>query len=84
MSEPAVSAVLIKVQDSVQSPMYYVSKTLVDSKTRYLPLDKETVVLLLGPYGVCVDRASLAVLIEEVKLYGEDSLVGYKTGVFRC
>ena len=37
MSEHAVSAMLLRDQ-GVQRPVYYISKTLVDAKTRYLPL----------------------------------------------
>ena len=32
VSEHAVSVMLIRVQDGVQRPMYYVNKTLVDSE----------------------------------------------------
>ena len=35
--EHAVSAVLLRDQ-GVKQPIYYVSKTLVDAETRYLPL----------------------------------------------
>ena len=38
--EHAVSAVLLRDQ-GVQQPVYYVSKTLVDVETRYLPLEKD-------------------------------------------
>ena len=39
VSEHAVSAVLLRDQ-GVKQPIYYVSKTLVDAETRYLPLEK--------------------------------------------
>ena len=39
VSNHAVSTVLLRDQ-GVQQPMYYISKTLVDAKTRYLPLEK--------------------------------------------
>ena len=39
VTEHAVSAVLLREQ-GVQMPVYYVSKTLVDVETRYLPQDK--------------------------------------------
>lgn len=42
----AVSVVLIRVQEGIQRPVYYVSKTLVDSKTRYLSLEKMTLALM--------------------------------------
>ena len=37
VSEHAMSAVLLK-DKGVQQPMYYISKSLVDAETRYLPL----------------------------------------------
>ena len=46
VSELAISMVLIKVQDSVQRLVYYVSKALVDSKTRYLSLEKMALALV--------------------------------------
>ena len=39
VSEHAMSVVLLRDQ-GVQQPIYYVSKTLVDAETRYLPLEK--------------------------------------------
>lgn len=46
MSEHAVSAVLIRVQDRVQRLVYYVNKTLLDSETQYLPLEKMALALV--------------------------------------
>ena len=46
MFEHAVSVVLIRVQDGVQRLVYYVSKTLLDSKTQYLPLEKMALTLV--------------------------------------
>ena len=46
MSEHAVSAVLIRVQDRVQRLVYYVSKTLLDSETQYFPLEKMALALV--------------------------------------
>jgi hypothetical protein len=40
VSEHAVSAVLLRNKGSEQIPIYYVSKTLLDAETRYLPLEK--------------------------------------------
>ena len=40
-----VSAVLLRDQ-GVQMPVYYISKTLVDAETRYLPLEKLVLALL--------------------------------------
>ena len=39
VSDHAVSVVLLRDR-GVQQPMYYISKTLVDAETRYLPLEK--------------------------------------------
>ena len=39
VTDHAVSAVLLRDQ-GVQMPVYYISKTLVDAETRYLPLEK--------------------------------------------
>ena len=39
VSDHAVSVVLLRDQ-RVQQPVYYISKTLVDAETRYLPLEK--------------------------------------------
>ena len=45
VSEHAVSAMLLKDQ-CVQQPIYYISKTLVDAETRYLPLKKLVLALV--------------------------------------
>ena len=45
VSDHAVSVVLLKDQ-GMQQPMYYISKTLVDAKTRYLPLEKLVLALV--------------------------------------
>ena len=36
----AISLVLIRVDDGVQRPVYYVSKSLNEAEVRYLPLEK--------------------------------------------
>ena len=45
VSKHAVSAVLLRDQ-IVQQLVYYISKTLVDAETRYLPLEKLVLVLV--------------------------------------
>ena len=45
MSDHAVSVMLLKDQ-GMQQPMYYVSKTMVDAKTRYLPLKRLVLALV--------------------------------------
>lgn len=41
----AVSVVLLK-DEGVQQPVYYINKTLVDTETRYLPLEKLVLALV--------------------------------------
>ena len=36
----AISPVLIRVDNGIQRPVYYVSKSLNEAKVRYLPLEK--------------------------------------------
>ena len=45
VSERAMSTVLLR-DKVVQQPMYYISKTLVDVETRYLPLEKLVLALV--------------------------------------
>ena len=45
VSNHAVSAVLLRDR-GVQQPVYYISKTLVDAETRYLPLEKLVLALV--------------------------------------
>ncbi|XP_065620485.1 uncharacterized protein LOC136063692 [Quercus suber] len=44
----AVSLVLIRVDQDVQRPVYYVSKSLHEAEIRYLPLEKAILVVVLG------------------------------------
>ncbi|XP_065629753.1 uncharacterized protein LOC136067587 [Quercus suber] len=44
----AVSLVLIRVDQGVQKPIYYVSKSLHEAEIRYLPLEKAILVVVLG------------------------------------
>ena len=36
----AISLVLIQIDDGIQRPVYYVSKSLHEAQVRYLPLEK--------------------------------------------
>ena len=44
----AVSLVLIRVDNGVQRPVYYVSKLLHEAEVRYLPLEKAILAVVLG------------------------------------
>ena len=44
----AVSLVLIRVDNGVQRPVYYVSKSLHEAEVRYLPLEKAILAVMLG------------------------------------
>ena len=46
VSDHAVSIVLLIHQDRIQRLVYYLSKTLVDAETRYLPLEKMALALV--------------------------------------
>ena len=43
-----ISLVLIRVDFSVQRPVYYVSKSLHEAEVRYLPLEKAILAVVLG------------------------------------
>ena len=43
-----VSLVLIQVDNDVQWPVYYVSKSLHEAEVRYLPLEKAILAMVLG------------------------------------
>ena len=45
VSDHAISAMLLRDQ-GVQHPLYYISKTLVDAETRYLPLENLVLTLV--------------------------------------
>ncbi|XP_057780030.1 uncharacterized protein LOC130998612 [Salvia miltiorrhiza] len=58
VSDTAVSAVLVREDDKKQSPIYYVSKSLLDAETRYSQLEKLALALVhaarkLRPYFQC-------------------------------
>ena len=44
----AVSLVLIRVDNGIQQPVYYVSKSLHEVEVRYLPLEKAILAVVLG------------------------------------
>ena len=46
----AVSLVLIRVDNGVQWPVYYVSKSLHEAEIRYLPLEKAILAVVLGTH----------------------------------
>ena len=46
----AVSLVLIRVDNGIQRPVYYVSKLLHEAEVRYLPLEKAILVVELLHY----------------------------------
>lgn len=48
VSEHAVSAVLIREEKGEQKAVYYVSKTLASAETRYLPLEKLMLALVMA------------------------------------
>ncbi|KAK0592411.1 hypothetical protein LWI29_018735 [Acer saccharum] len=58
VSNTAVSAVLVREEESIQHPVYYVSKTLLDAETRYSRLEKLALALVMAarklrPYFQC-------------------------------
>ena len=46
VSNHAVSLMLVRQHKGIQRPVYYLSKTLVDVETRYLPLEKMALALV--------------------------------------
>ena len=46
----AVSLVLIRVNNGIQRPVYYVSKSLHEAEVRYLPLEKAILAVVLGTH----------------------------------
>ncbi|KAK2998129.1 hypothetical protein RJ639_025190 [Escallonia herrerae] len=60
VTKVAVSAVLVREEDGLQKPIYYVTKVLQDVETRYLKIDKVALALIIftrrpnweGPYRV--------------------------------
>ena len=46
VTDYAVSLVLVKNKDEIQRPVYYVSKSLQDVETHYLPLEKAVLAIV--------------------------------------
>ena len=46
----AISLVLIRVDNGIQRPVYYVSKSLNEAEVRYLPLEK-AILAIVHPQG---------------------------------
>lgn len=46
VTDYAVNLVLVRNEDGVQRPVYYISKSLQDAETRYLPLEKVVLAIL--------------------------------------
>ena len=44
----AVSLVLIRVDNGIQRPVYYINKSLHEAEVRYLPLEKAILAVVLG------------------------------------
>lgn len=42
----AVSAILLRLDQGVQKPIFYVSKTLIEAKMHYLPLEKAVLAII--------------------------------------
>ena len=48
VSQHAVSAVLVRAEEIQHLPIFYVSKTMLGAKTRYLLLEKLTLALMMA------------------------------------
>ena len=46
VTDHVMSAVLLKLDQGVRKPIFYVSKTLVETETRYLPLEKAALAII--------------------------------------
>ena len=53
VSPTAVSAVLVKEENKVQRPIYYVSKVLLGAKTRYLKIEKIAYAFIIVARKLC-------------------------------
>ena len=48
VSKEALSAVLVREEEHVQKPVYYVSKRLIDAETRYGEMEKLALSLIVA------------------------------------
>ena len=48
VSDHAISSVLVRDEEGVQYPIYYTSKALLDAETRYPPLEKLALALVVA------------------------------------
>ena len=88
----AVSLVLIRVDNGVQRPVYYVSKSLHEAEVRYLPLEKAILVVVLGtrklPYYfqahtvVVLTQLPLKTILQSADYTGRIAKWGTLLGVF--
>lgn len=46
MTNHAVSVILLRLDQGVQKPIFYVNKTLVEAETHYLPLEKAALAII--------------------------------------
>ena len=91
VSNHAVSTVLLRDQ-AVQYPVYYISKTLVNAKTRYLPLEKLVLALVHATRKLphyfqahtvyVLTRYPLQSLLERSDFTGRIAKWGTRFGVF--
>ena len=73
----AVSLVLIRDDDGVQQPVYYVSKSLHEAEVHYLPLEKAILAvvpknILSGTHGHCSNPASPSIGASKRRLHRKD------------
>lgn len=74
----AVSLVLIRVEEGVQKPIYYVSKSLQKEETQYLPLEKaishhscheEAPLLFPSPHDCDINTITFTNLTLKIRLH---------------
>ena len=46
VTDHAVNAVLLRLDQEIQKPIFYISKALVEAKTHYLPLEKAVLAII--------------------------------------